>query len=485
MVESLPGWFLVKSPTEIRDRLEVLLSRVEDLDPADAVRVRLLKGDWILCDTGDVRKARQELRQALRTGKLTDADEHYARALMCDQTGPALLHFKAALYYQRAHPRARHALVMTHLFRGEFAEGRRERAILEGVFPDDPVPRLAEAFVLLSEERFAEVRKEIARLTAGLDPDRAERTRRFWDQLIDLADFTLRAERQTPGTGMNSALYRLLNLKVPKDVSFRFNIPVVVWGHDRLNRYSGSFVTSGLVVLKGWGGIPLPEVLTRWALTSLEKDMEDGPEPIQYMMLGAARMSQSLGALNRKDPAAAWRESRRAADILFQGAEAATLTPTASSQYVCRLSAFAVDLGTLREFAAEPNQEIQEELKEIRRRVRATVPKLILEGRRFPRTRAEFLQDTMLRQVGLEYVEPLLRDWAIDQPDDATPHVRYVQALLHGGQPGTAFGYLESLLQSGQQFRTPDDARITLESLRNQARTKLLQTLKKDTRGGE
>jgi Flp pilus assembly protein TadD len=126
---------LHETPRAVRE-LQALCRR-QDLGDLCG-RVLLWQADVTLGQPGGDERALQQVRQALRLGGLTPAEEAYARGLLAGTVPEALRHFRQSLEHDPLHHRANGMLATVLLTIGRRAEARSRIAVAELLFPEDP-----------------------------------------------------------------------------------------------------------------------------------------------------------------------------------------------------------------------------------------------------------------------------------------------------------------------------------------------------------
>ncbi len=451
-VARLPGLILRRPPAEAQRELRRLLRLADQLEPADAARVLLLHGESLL--ENRTVEARGFIRKALHTGQLSPADAAHAGALLSDHTTQALLGFRLAIRLEPAHPRAHHALLLTHVVRGELSEAREHARLVRALFPDDPVPAFAEAQIRVIEGDLPGALAQIEAVKAQLGEERYKGQRAF----LGAWNAALQVVARAPAGAWMAALPNLGKmswLSSPPKGSIGFNIPVGLWVSQRLAGVA-RVASAALWLAPALLGKGVPDWMVRQALGTVEPLCVDSPEPVVLTVLAAAYLAQADSHDRRKEGGQAIAKMRQAADVLHRAAGAPTiLVILPVIRYQARFGALAADDHLLEFHRKYPGHAQAAEAAFIRARTTDTLAALLREGKRLPRERKETLTLNALAALHRDSASTLLRDWQRECPDDPTPGKLLVRLLLKRQDPMRAFSTVSELKQ-----RFPEDREL-------------------------
>ncbi len=399
--ERLFGFFAVNNEQMLVSELAALGCRA-DLGRL-AAHVALVRGAYLLCNSGRQEEGRSEIRRALasRADLLTEADAGLAEALLEARPGPMAEAPRRVVALDPLHYTAQACLVVALL-----GSGQPEAALLQGdrmaeLFPGSPVPPFIRATVAL-------LRGDEPGIRAGLDATAA----RVGDDLAGLRDFyriTSRAldilAKAEDGPAMLGPLtwFRLALLvsqmaskAVAAAKPLGFAIPSI----------SGMFHWYGELA---WGLRAArrdpkagPDILARLAKAS--------PEALIQSMIVAQRLVAACGQLNADRLAESRAELVQVAELAYRAADAPSLLLRSPIRYQARFLGLIADISLLK---LNPGAE-----RDRVRRVRDNLHRLVADGRQWPESRRQcvgFLVDMLAATPG----PGLAADWKLDNQEGA------------------------------------------------------------------
>jgi len=151
-IKRLRAFFALGNRSDLKQALDKFQAR-NDLGDYEAT-VLLLRGDFIMSESGKEQEGLALVQKALETGnlsKLNHANTPYAEGLLAKNFNISISKFREALDIDPFHHRANIALLTMLLFSGEFDEARQRIDFIQVIFPDDPLSFLVEPWIELLE----------------------------------------------------------------------------------------------------------------------------------------------------------------------------------------------------------------------------------------------------------------------------------------------------------------------------------------------
>jgi serine/threonine-protein kinase len=435
--ERLPGFLAVNQVGELADALDRL--------GGDSAPVLLLRGELALGDPGRREEGQALIRRTLvPPGQLSEADAAYAAALFAANPNEQLPRLEAALRHDPFHHRAHRAWLLLRVARGEYAVARRRAGLLRSLFPDDPLPDLAEALAARLQGDGPALRANLERFRGRVAEEEGARAEPLLDQLNALLEGfgkpelggTLRypSSREVEACrDRTGPLLRALGVGAPS-LGYLFDALDAVARSGRA--LSGS----------------KPEAL-QTALSELARARRAYPEGLLPALEAWLRWNRAVALREREELTEFRRECAAVVELAREATSAPTLVPRSPLLYQARVLGVAADLSLLKG-SGEPAEGQLDRLRE-------NLDRLVREGRPWPEVRRRELSLTcatlrakptgrMLAEWQLgspsnaERFEArkrlfralwrrLLDDWLLDAPKDAGPVLWLAEFELDGG----------------------------------------------------
>jgi serine/threonine protein kinase len=412
-VERLPGWLALNDSGRFHEELE-RLSREGDLGE-NAALVYLLRGELELCQPGARQRGLGLVRQALRHPDwLSDADRAYARALLAGGAEEQLALLNEAVRLDPFHHRACRALLLTRALRGEHEAARQLAGFCRTVFPDDPMPDVAEALRASLQADRQTLRTRLDRLRSRARPEQVAGLTPFLESLLD----------------WQGPLGELLVYE-----GGRRSMPDVAPRLVRLRQRSGPALEA-----LGCGASPLADMLAAqqkatetWpplvptdedklkAIERLSQAARDTPDTLLLYAEANLRRSLAPAELRRGDLAAYRRQWQTILELCERVAVSPSLAPRPALAYRTRVLAILADLALLKTAAPSTGRQLD--------RLRNNVNSVVAEGRPWPRDRERWLQ-TFVELILAPSEGKEAQEWRLDQPASAE-RFRARKQLLH------------------------------------------------------
>ncbi len=154
-VERVRAWF----PLGDRIRLDRELKELEaiaDQLGEDFATVQLLRGDYLMAEPGSQQPA-IDLVTASLSGKLSPADEAYARGLIAENVEASEKFLREAIGHEDFHHRANSMLAVLLVQRGRYDAAAGQIEFLRRAFPDDPAVVFLKAWFRTMTDQNSEV----------------------------------------------------------------------------------------------------------------------------------------------------------------------------------------------------------------------------------------------------------------------------------------------------------------------------------------
>ena len=277
-VERLPGFLAVNDRERFAQQVQRLAAR-DDLG-ADTAQVKLLLGEFYLCQPDRQEEARRLIDEALAAPEqLSESDRAYAQALISRSSNQVTALLQDAVERSPFHHRAHRAYLMARVMRGEFSEARQQAALMRKLFPDDPLTDYAEALLAILEGDRAAGLARLAPLERKLGPDARAQVEQYVTKLADLFDnWNARALVPDKPAGLRGEVQALRDLTNPGIEPLAFNVPTAA------------------LLIQTLGQLAEHDQ----ALAELRKRKLPWPEYVR----GLRELSQRLAAVNRESPEA-------------------------------------------------------------------------------------------------------------------------------------------------------------------------------------
>lgn len=469
-VERMPGWLLMRDTPSIQAEFTRLLALTPKAPAERTALIRLHYGDFLHSDMARLDEASKFVGDALASGKLSPANAEYAKGLLCPKTTEALACFRKAVALASVHPRAHHALMLTHLIRGELDKTRERARFIENLFPDDTVSHLARSLADLMDGEYARSMADLDPLDRHCSPARMKAIRAFMTQFHTVhRSFNLEGKNDAQMLANVPAFVRMIQLAQKQDNSttpFAFNIPVSRWLSASLDDMVEAAKASVLLL------VPL-EISINQAVQLLEPICTDHAEPVLHQMLGTAYLKLAHIHNKAKRPKECVEAMERASACYRRGAFGPTLAPRTSIRYTNLFLALQTDCITLLGHAQKEYPLSEGRVRELQQRVQSLLPDLLIQGRLFPEARAEFFASQQIMQhIPQSIAFLLIEDKQRDFPDDIRPLKLRIRLAIAQKDWGLSTSLLNELAQ-----KAPKDG--DLPKWKSEVSKKLIEGLTK------
>jgi tRNA A-37 threonylcarbamoyl transferase component Bud32 len=414
-VERLPGFLAVNDRDRFAQEVTRLTAR-DDLGP-DAARVKLLLGEFYLCQPARQEEARRLIDEALAApGQLSDEDRAYAQALTTRNSNRLITLLQGAIARAPFHHRANRAYLMAHVLRGEFPEARAQAVFMRMHFPDDPLTDYAEALLTVLEGDRAAGLAKLAPLDQKLGSEPRARIEQYLNKLADLLD-------KPEGSGLFGQAQALRDLTRPGLEPLTFSVPtaaLVIQTLEQIAQNAKALRAIDLPALREKDLQAIREAVPRLAAASRES-----PEAWFLCMRGVLHVHLARPLLNAGRMTEARGELQTALDLFQQATTAPTLLPRSPTRYQARAMALVADVCLLRG-AVEPTP-VQEQ------RLRENCTRLTTEGRAWPHLRRD-AAGLIFVMLTVEQTPKQIEEWQLDQPANRKRYEARVQFLYEFGR---------------------------------------------------
>lgn len=152
------------------------------LNPLEQALFDLLYGERMFLENGKADEARASIEKALASGKLTRADDAYARGLIAPTTREAAAAFREGIVENPAHRGCRMGAAFVAMICGNTEQALIDAAGMASIFPTDAFPNFVRVWCGAIDDNAAAVEEALAGIRAQHGEKRAEAVARFFDR---------------------------------------------------------------------------------------------------------------------------------------------------------------------------------------------------------------------------------------------------------------------------------------------------------------
>lgn len=448
-VERVRGWFALNRHELLAAELAALLAH-----PGlggHAPTIRLLQGDFLLCQRADPDQARALLGEAAAApeGQLAPADRAYARGLLARRTDEAMRAFDEALLLDSFHHRAHVNKMMGLIYLGMFAEAREQQRFMARVFTHDPLPAVAAVALSVLELRdWKAVEEEARALEQRLGKEHATRLLAFFKLMYTALQTLHRGDSGTVDYLIVALQTQQMRLFFKDEAGpmnqFGLLVAVFPWILE-------AFQETLAAMLDAYG--------KKWdtALERLDRAIERHPEGLFYWAAGsihidlAAKASKAAGGTE-----AMYRHAEKAIALYARAATA----PTIALRIRDRARVGHVWIDAMQLWEIKPRDLLREA------RVRENLAEVIGRNLMTARDRTMIIP-TFYDAADPEFCRALVQHWRSREPNNLAPVRLSARFELREGEFLTALRTARAVLA-----REPEDKemreieRQALEALR-------------------